>query len=107
MKKPTTKLEYQFTAQQIYEARPMAKKAGITPTELLHRQARERLKDLPEGPDLSPKQAAWLLGNSAYTVRRYVTEGRFPGAMLQSARAIRIPRADVEKLKKSRLLRVD
>jgi excisionase family DNA binding protein len=54
--------------------------------------------------DLSPKQAAEMLGVSRSLVYRLVEQGEFPNAYQVSNR-LRIPRADVDALRERKRIR--
>lgn len=105
----TSKPDFKFklTDSQRSKVAALAKKSGLTTEQWFEREADKVVRRLVDGSsDLTPKEAAIELNLSAYTVRRYVADGKFPGAFALTERAIRIPRADVEKLKNDRLLRV-
>jgi excisionase family DNA binding protein len=56
--------------------------------------------------DMTQGQAAASLGCSVRTITRRIEDGTFPGAYKLNTRVIRIPFADVQRLKDSRRLRV-
>jgi predicted DNA-binding transcriptional regulator AlpA len=56
--------------------------------------------------DMTQRQAAMALLCSIRTISRRIEDGSFPGAYKLNRRAVRIPFADVQRLKDSRRLRV-
>lgn len=94
-----------LTDEQRRKVASLAKREGITPQDWLNREAGKVARVvLGESNDMDPKMAGAELGVSRYSIIRYFNQGLFPKAYLLNQRVIRIPRADVEKVKSDRRL---
>jgi len=108
MKTRRPDFEIELSIDQKRKAAALAKREGMTFEEWMNREATKVVMQLlGETDDLDPKAAGVLLGLSKFTIIRYFNNGLFPNAYQLNRRVIRIPLADVEKLKKSRRLVVD
>lgn len=100
--------KFKLSIDQERKAKFLAKNEGLTYLEWMQREATKVVMQLlGETEDLDPKAAGVHLGVSKFTVIRYFNQGLFPNAYMLNSRVIRIPLADVEKLKKDRRLVVD
>jgi hypothetical protein len=86
----------------------LARKEGLTLQEFFTRLADAAVRDvLGESDDLDPKKVAQLMDVSKFTVIRWFNQGLFRKAYMINSRVIRIPRADVERLKRDRQLVIE